>query len=440
MKCIDIRELEQFIMGRLHAQRLVEIDEHVRACAECRAALCALPARKRLGIDIGAALLESYECPQYEELSEYVDGSLTAESRAAMASHVNLCELCSRDVARMSEMRSHAAMRERVTVRPTGRPENTVARFPAWKQVLAGLSVAALAAVIAISFGRIGPAPKAPVTVAKAPAIKAPPMKQPMVPPDKHVAKVPSAPPATSPGNSTVAQAPTMQPVAPVKPAYETLLRDGSYRVIRRNGRLEMAKIDGTLVRTELEARIAASIDQKLRTGRIRPAKTVQMAMATIETRGAAFTPPATAPTLASPVGKILMSDMPRFSWSKVELADSYRIRIFDEKGQVILEKTTQGNSLTPSTPLPRGVILTWRVGVRFSESDAWAESAAAKFKVLSAEDFETIQRTERLMPNSHLALGVAYESFGLRDEAAREYRALLKSNPHSSLARKLLH
>ena len=133
------------------------------------------------------------------------------------------------------------------------------------------------------------------------------------------------------------------------------------------------------------------------------------------------------------------MSDTPSFKWSKVDLADSYRIRVFDKDGQLVLEEMVRNNSFTPS-PLPRGKVLTWRVGVRFSESNAWAESAPANFQVLSAKDFETIQRTERLMPNSHLALGVAYESFGLRDEAAREYRALRKSNPRSSLARKLLH
>ena len=76
---------------------------------------------------------------------------------------------------------------------------------------------------------------------------------------------------------------------------------------------------------------------------------------------------------------------------------------------------------------------------MRFGKSDSWAKSKAAVFKVLSAEDLGTIQKVKRQMPGSHLALGVAYESVGLYEEAASEYRALRRANPNSQLARNLL-
>jgi hypothetical protein len=103
-------------------------------------------------------------------------------------------------------------------------------------------------------------------------------------------------------------------------------------------------------------------------------------------------------------------------------------------------EQTTNGYSIVLPEALSRGEEYTWRVGVRFSESDSWAESAPAKFYVLSSDDYSSIQQVKTALPGSHLALGAAYESFGLYEEAQQEYRALRRSNRDSSLARRMLY
>ena len=73
------------------------------------------------------------------------------------------------------------------------------------------------------------------------------------------------------------------------------------------------------------------------------------------------------------------------------------------------------------------------------SNGDPWIESAAARFYVVSAEDYGLIQKVKKQLPGSHLALGVAYERCGLYEEAAQEYRALRRQNANSALARRLL-
>jgi hypothetical protein len=134
-----------------------------------------------------------------------------------------------------------------------------------------------------------------------------------------------------------------------------------------------------------------------------------------------------------------VLSNYPKFKWSSVDLADSYRVLITTKDGNVVFEGNTDKNTLTLSKPLQRGQVYNWQVGARFSKSDPWSNSLAARFKVLSSEDFASIQKVKSSLPGSHLALGAVYESLGFHNEAVNEYRALLKDNPTSSLALKLI-
>ena len=59
------------------------------------------------------------------------------------------------------------------------------------------------------------------------------------------------------------------------------------------------------------------------------------------------------------------------------------------------------------------------------------------KFQVLSAADLGQINRLKQV--RSHLALGLYYAKLGLIDEAEREVQTVVKENPSSSSAAKLL-
>ncbi len=148
MKCPNVEQLKRFLSGELEPGELVAVDEHVRSCGECRAALDGMPESKRFGAQIGSELLGVGDCPEYEELSAYVDGELEPDRVSAVTSHINLCEPCWNDTRRLSELRSHAAMREKVTMRPgMSAARRSGTWFPMWKRVLAGVSLAAVSAV-----------------------------------------------------------------------------------------------------------------------------------------------------------------------------------------------------------------------------------------------------------------------------------------------------
>lgn len=426
MNCIERIELEAFLKGKLAHERLLAVDDHVSGCAECRKLLATMPARA----DFGAALVGATDCPEYEELSAYADDSLDATRAGSIRAHANLCELCSKDIARISELRSHAALREKIVVTPGMTRQGQRSVFVYWKQALAVVSLAGLVTV-AVLFGNVGnqPVKHNPQVAVNPPVVGhlAPPV--PVRNAIKTTKPIVAVNPTTKPPIKVA-----VKPVAPV-------LRDGGYSVIHSGGALALAKKDGTPVRSALEARIAASIDEKLRTGKIKPIKPVLMAMARIDMRSdnGGYQAPPTAPQQIAPMGKVVLSQKPTFTWTSVDLAESYRVRVYDN-GNLVIEQVVKHNSFTPSKPLARGKVYSWRVGVRFGETDQWAESAAVGFAVLSAKDYASIKRVQSKLPGSHLALGAAYESVGLYGEAAAEYRALRRANPDSKLAQKLLY
>ncbi len=351
-----------------------------------------------------------------------------------MRAHVNMCDICARDVERILELRSQAALRGKIRVKPGMSSRREFGWSITWKRALAGVSMAAVIAAVALSLGRIGSAPVNPNQVAS------------NKPNGDQIARVaPLSATNTRPNRpvpAIVAAVPQSggKPTGSTAPPQDTLIKDGSYRVIKQDGRLKYEKANGSSAEAVLEARIAASIEEKLRTGKVKPGKPVQMAMAGFYLRDPEqYAPPTTAPRQISPVNVVIMSATPTFTWSKVDLAQAYRLTVTDKDGNAVIDEITAGNSFTMTKPIERDLIYSWRVAVRFGETDSWATSRAANFKMLSSEDAASLQSIKHTLPGSHLALGAAYEAFGLYNDAAAQYRALLRENPHSDLARKLL-
>ncbi|MEN6357285.1 MAG: zf-HC2 domain-containing protein [Armatimonadota bacterium] len=436
MKCIDKKELKTYVEARLDPERMIEIDEHISSCSNCRAALGDIAPLKKAAAELGASLLGMDDCPEYEDISAFVDGALPSDRMVSIQSHIHLCEACFADVEQIREMRSHAALREKITVHPMATRRAASHGFGIWKRVFAGFAGAAVIAGAAIVIGSFTSAPKLPTMVAAKPPVVdqiKPNVSNLQPKPGKSAAGV-------KPNVGTPAAEPDKVSAKP-EPKSRVILKDGNYSVIKRNGRMVFADASGA-PRTALEAKIAASIEEKLRTGKVTHAKTAQYAMAEVHLRdnGAGYTPSPNAPKPAAPIGKVVMADRPTLTWSKVNLADSYRVRVYDSQFQLVSEITTDKNSITLPKSLARGAGYIWRVGVRFSESDSWAESKPVKFFVLSSDGCSSIQKVKRTLPGSHIALGAAYESVGLYDEARQEYRELRRSNRNSPLAKDLLY
>ncbi|MGC8863004.1 MAG: hypothetical protein ACP5R5_09560, partial [Armatimonadota bacterium] len=241
MSCIDITELEKFLEGKIEPDRLIAVDEHLSGCTSCKAALDSLASRRRAVASFAAELIGVSDCPDYQQLSALIDESLDADESRRLLAHLNMCELCSRDVESIRALRSQALLRGAVHVHPRTARRAGVWAGSWWKKVVGAAAVAAVVVVAAVTYvGRPAsqhPAPpKAPATtvVTHAP--------EPVQPKPEPTGK----PTQVQPG--LVAQGPDTRRQVP--PAPTPLLKDGRYQLVKAGGRYAMAKIDGKLIKT----------------------------------------------------------------------------------------------------------------------------------------------------------------------------------------------
>ena len=239
--------------------------------------------------------------------------------------------------------------------------------IPVWKRILAGAGVTVVLIVAAFSFALMGRAPQ-PGQSCHSSAGGCSTGDQ----------------PPSRPNTPPVGPKPHVNPPGRVPPNPDTvaLLRDGKYQVVEHNNEIYLAKTGPGAPRTALEARIAAAIDDKLKTGKIQPERQVRLAMAEIVvTRSTSSMTDPTAPKPVSPVGKMLIGDRPTLKWRAVDQAASYRVQVFDEQSNPVFDQITDKTSLTLPISLARGRVYAWQVGVRFSEVDKWADSHAVKVR-----------------------------------------------------------
>jgi hypothetical protein len=147
--------------------------------------------------------------------------------------------------------------------------------------------------------------------------------------------------------------------------------------------------------------------------------------------------------SVRSPVGIIIEADRPTFRWTAVDGGASYTVTIYDSNLRKVAESDVLTTTeWTPPSALARGRTYIWQVRATREGRQLVAPSPAAgraKFKVLEQSKVEQIALAKRSSSRSHLVMGVLYAEAGLLTEAENEFNALLKENPDSSTARKLL-
>lgn len=146
---------------------------------------------------------------------------------------------------------------------------------------------------------------------------------------------------------------------------------------------------------------------------------------------------------LLSPVGKIILSNRPSFSWQPLAGASSYTVTVTDER---LNEVATSGpltmTSWTVTKPLPYGGRYAWQVmAVKDGKQiiSPVLPSPPARFKILDQSRVRELESARKRYADSHLALAALYSEAGLRDEATAELSALLRANPQSRVVRNLL-
>jgi len=148
--------------------------------------------------------------------------------------------------------------------------------------------------------------------------------------------------------------------------------------------------------------------------------------------------------SLLEPIGRVVRTSRPRFNWRPLAEATEYTVSVLDSKLQpIVTSPPLTQTTWTPPTPLARGVIYTWQVSAAKSGRTFISPAPPApqaRFKIVDAANNAELNRLETSRKRSHLALGVLYARVGLFVEAERELNILVRANPDSDLARKLLN
>lgn len=144
-----------------------------------------------------------------------------------------------------------------------------------------------------------------------------------------------------------------------------------------------------------------------------------------------------------APVGKIIVSDRPRFSWGKLEGAESYIVNVFDTNFNLVATSPQiSATNWQINKPLSRNRIYLWQVtAIRNGEEIKSPVRPApdAKFKILDAAKTGELARLSQKYKNEHLFLGMMYAKAGLLNEAEREFQKEIAKNPNSTKARRFL-
>ena len=144
------------------------------------------------------------------------------------------------------------------------------------------------------------------------------------------------------------------------------------------------------------------------------------------------------------PVGTVVRSDRPLFRWGALAGATRYLVKVYDSNLRKVASSLHLSETeWTPAEPLARGGLYVWQVTATLKDGTEiiapGAPAPEARFKVLERERADELNEAEQKYADSHLTLGLLYARSGLLEDAEREFQALVKANPDSTVARKLL-
>jgi len=468
--------IEYYRAGRSSVAEVLAAQNHVVACAACRARLEAAVEADEAVLSLRRQMTQAAdpETPEaeshlpYEQLALYVDDKLDEVEREIADSHLSFCGDCAADLADLRHYGELAAGAELTELKST----TGVAVVPdipsAWQRFVALLgsfklplpATVAAAALVLLALSAIWLAMRDGALKDSGEVARAKP--ETYSTPAPHIASPRENLPAPSPSstatisessddNSNRASQATALSTAPRSPSDAVspgrtnappatqlvALNDGGTRVAL-DGR---GRLDGL---EELPPDTRLAVSRALRSRRVEtPSSLNDLAEGEAGTLmgtgagGASF-------ALLSPVGRIVRDTKPAFSWRPLAGAKSYAVSIVDSKFKPVVQSPALNDtSWTPVEPLARGAVYYWQVTATLADgaevTAPIAPAPQARFRVLNASASDSLAQLEKTNPHSRLARGVAYAQAGLIEEAKAELETLLKQNPRSLVARDLL-
>jgi hypothetical protein len=143
---------------------------------------------------------------------------------------------------------------------------------------------------------------------------------------------------------------------------------------------------------------------------------------------------------IVRPFATAISNDRPRFSWTALNGATSYRVSVFDANLHLIeTSKPLDETQWMMPDHLQPGIVYTWTVTAlkNGQEIVAPAPPARAEFKILGKAELRKLNHLVS-RTRSHAARGVLYAEAGLLDDAERELQLHLSIWPADERAKKL--
>ena len=425
------RQIESYQDRTIRAAELVSLDRHVAVCAECRRRLSAVVQEEKF-LSLKKALDSEPDDQHldYEHLAAYVDGLLADEEVEITESHLAVCQKCHLMASDLSVFKDEVAPDlNKVYAPPAALPHSP----KVWERLTEFLHSVLSFRSPAMTVG-FGTTLLLLIGVAVWLVLRS---NLPENRPPHEVAQNPGSTPTVTPTPASSPQddnTPSPTPTPEATPEALLALNDGSRRIaIDEQGNLtgldelspahRQAVKNGLATQQVVNPSALAGVSGK--PGALRG-----------ESNGSAFAP-------LNPLGKVILTTHPTFSWSRLDGATAYKVVVYDSTfNPVSSSPQLTTTSWATTHALKRGEIYSWQVIATKDGQEVKVPvppASEAKFKVLEQGGANELDRARRSYGNSHLALGVLYAQAGLLDEAEREFSLLLKANPNSDVVRNLL-
>ena len=390
------QEREAYLAGTLVPAELLAADGHLQNCDECMGTLIAERSEPRL-VSVNELTDVEVEHLSFEQMSGHVDRRLDAVESSIVMLHLEDCDTCRREVAGLT------AVQKEIDV-SAGR-EARVPFWRTWKMLIPAFGVLAAVLLVWLIRPSDGPRPAGEIVAVPSPDLTPSPAPTDM--------PIPSPEPSSS-------------------PAMVAELNDAGEKV--------GISADGEIVGVgPLSPRLRDAVRDALADGSVAVGQRVERSGGGVLMGGSEGVPFG----LVNPVGEVILPQRPRFRWRPAAGATAYRVLVFDDEfNEVLSSPELTGTEWTAGATLPRGRTYRWQVTATVDGREVMSPvrpAPDAVFRIVDAAAAEDIDLVRRSHPNSDLLMGLAYARAGMRSEAEREFNSLLRRNPDSELARRLL-
>jgi hypothetical protein len=434
---ISVKTIERYRKHRLSAEELLGLDDHLAECKVCRLQIGGTPEPHSSSSDLLATLAtEEFDHPAYEQLAAYLDGQMGDVEGEIFESHLTCCRPCEKELQDLQAIRAEIASRlslpatSEVVTEPIHTKRATLLErlAPFWRlpSFRIPLQVTAAAACVALIVWAVTLPLRKDIAELKSQLAQAEQRNEELQR-DFEISK--------EDAESLQTQITQLQS-ADQNPQPETIaiaLNDGKLKVDAQGniaGLDALPSPDQQIVKNAIasgQVKIPQSISSL--TGKAG----VLMGGAK---EGVAF-------ALISPVGTAVSSTRPMFRWQALAGATGYRVTVLDLDFNPISKSPVLASaSWTTAESLERGRTYVWVVTAIKDGKEVKSPvppAPEARFKVLEKEMADEVLKTRRDNRDSHLLSGLVYAQAGLLDEAEREFQLLVRANPKSAVARKLL-